>query len=141
MKARRLEEVLDECLSAYLDGRRTVEQSLSLYPDLRPQLEPLLRTAIELTNRFGQSAPAPHIVERGRQRFLESADIWRRARELTRDIPITRRMANVWGRVQWGALAWSVVALFLVVSVTATALGGGSRRESPQAQVILDPRP
>jgi hypothetical protein len=141
MKARRLEEVLDECLSAYLDGRRTVEESLSLYPDLRPRLEPLLRTATELADRFGQSAPPPHIVERGRQRFLESADIRRRARELTLDIPISRRMANVWGRVQWGALAGSIVALFLVVSFTATALDSGSRETSPQAQVILDPRP
>jgi hypothetical protein len=141
MKARRLEEVLDECLSAYLDGRRTVEESLSLYPDLRPRLEPLLRTATELADRFGQSAPAPHVVERGRQRFLESADIRRRARELTRDIPIMRRMANVWSRVQWGALAGSVVALFLVVSFTATALDSGSRELSPQAHVILDPRP
>ena len=135
MKARRLEEVLDECLSAYLEGRRTIEESLSLYPDL----EPLLRTAAELAGKF--STPLPHPLERGRERFLESAQIRRRARDLTRDIPITRRMANVWGRTQWGLLATAFVALFLVVAFSASALDFHSPESSPQAQVILDSRP
>lgn len=141
MKARRLEEVLDECLSAYLAGRRTVEESLSLYPDLRSRLEPLLRTATELADKFGNTTPAPHLVDRGRERFLESAQIRRRARDLTRDIPITRRMANVWGRAQWGLLSAAIVGLFLVVAFSATALDSGSHESSPQAQVILDARP
>ena len=138
MKARRLEEVLDECLSACLEGRRTIEESLSLYPDLRPDLEPLLRTAVELADKF--STPPPHL-ERGRERFLESAQIRRRARDLTCDIPITRRMANVWGRTQWGLLAAAFVAFFLVVAFSALALDSGSPESSPQAQVILDSRP
>ena len=141
MKARRLEEVLDECLSAYLDGRRTIEESLSLYPDLRPRLDPLLRTAAELADKVGRSSPAPHRLKSGRERFLESAQIRRRARELTRDIPITRRMANVWGRAQWGFLAGAFATLFVVVAFSATALDSGSQDPSPQAQVILDSRP
>jgi hypothetical protein len=139
MKARRLEEVLDECLSACLEGRRTIEESLSLYPALRPDLEPLLRTAVELADKF--NTPAPHVLERGRERFLESAQIRRRARHLTRDIPITRRMANVWGRTQWGLLATAFAAFFLVVAVSASALDSDSPEASPQAQVILDSRP
>jgi len=138
MKARRLEEVLDECLSACLEGRRTIEESLSLYPALRPDLEPLLRTAAELADKF--STPPPNL-ERGRERFLESAQIRRRARDLTRDIHITRRMANVWGRTQWGLIATAFVAFFLVVAFSASALDSDSPESSPQAQVILDSRP
>jgi len=141
MKARRLEEVLDESLSAYLDGRRTIEESLSLYPSLRPHLEPLLRTAAELADNVSRSSPAPQVVRRGRERFLESAQIRRRARELTSDIPITRRMVNVWGRTQWGFLAGGFATLFFVVAFSATALDSGSQKSSLQAQVILDARP
>ena len=141
MKVRRLEEVLDECLAAYLEGRRSIDESLSLYPALRPRLEPLLRTAAELADKLGNTTPAAHLVQRGRERFLESAQIRRRARELTRDIPITRRMANVWGRTQWGFLAAGFATLFLVVAFSATALDSGSHEPSPQAQVILDARP
>jgi hypothetical protein len=141
MKKRRLEEVLDECLSAYLDGRRSIDESLSLYPALRSELEPLLRTAVRLADNLGASAPAPHIVERGREHFLQSADIRRRARELTRDITITRRMANAWGRAQWGLAAGAFVATFLVVAFSASALDSGSPEPAPQAEVILDSRP
>jgi hypothetical protein len=72
---------------------------------------------------------------------LESAQIRRRARDLTRDIPITRRMANVWGRTQWGLLAATFTAFFLVVAFSASALDSDSPKSSPQAQVILDSRP
>jgi hypothetical protein len=85
MKASRLEEVLDECLSAYLGDRRTIDESLSLYPDIRVELEPLLRSAIELADAFREPSPAPHVEERGRQEFLNSASVRRQARELTRD--------------------------------------------------------
>jgi hypothetical protein len=141
MKARRLEEVLDECLSAYLDGRRSIEESLSLYPTLRSQLEPLLRTAAGLADRFEDHSPSPHLVELGRQRFLESAEIRRRARELTRDIPLTRRMTHTWGRVQWGLFGGAFAATFIVVSFSASALDSGSQPPNPQAQVILDDSP
>ena len=141
MRKRRLEEVLDECLSAHLAGRRTIEESLSLYPALRPQLEPLLRTAIELAENLQAPSPAPHLVERGRQRFLESARNRRRAHELTRDIPLSRLMARAWGRAQWGLIAGAFAITFVVVSFSATALDSGSQGTAPRAQVILDERP
>jgi hypothetical protein len=141
MRRRRLEEVLDECLSAYLDGRRSVDESLSLYPALRSELEPLLRSAAKLADKLASQSPAPHLFESGRDRFLESADIRRRARELTRDIPITRRMANAWGRAQWGLAAGAFALTFLVVAFSASALDSGSPEPAPQAEVIFDDRP
>src|SRR5216117_309304 len=95
MKARRLDEVLDECLSAYLEGRRGIEESLPLYPALRHQLEPLLRTAIEVADTFGESSPPEHVEERGRQEFLTSASVRQRAKLLTYDLNFAQRVGEV----------------------------------------------
>jgi hypothetical protein len=94
MKANRLDEVLDECLSAYLERRRTIEDSLSLYPDLRAQLEPLLRTALEVTGALAQPSPPHHVQEHGRQKFLESASTRRQVEALTADLRLSRRLAR-----------------------------------------------
>jgi hypothetical protein len=133
--------VLDECLSAYLDGRRSIDESLSLYPSLRPQLEPLLRTAVDLAESLQAESPPPYIVERGRQRFLESAANRRRAYELTRDIPLSRLMSRAWGRAQWAVAAGAFAVTIFVVAFSARALDSGSRDPAPQAQVILDDSP
>jgi hypothetical protein len=141
LKAKRLEEVLDECLGAYLEGRRSVEESLSLYPSLRPELEPLLRTAAALADGLQTQSPSPRLVARGRERFLESAEIRRRARELTSDIPIARRMATGWRFAPWGLTAGAIVAIFAVAAFSASALDSGSTQPAPAAQVILDDSP
>ena len=80
MKARRFEEVLEECLAAQLEGRRTIEESLSLYPSLASELEPLLRAAAVLTDTFERSSPPWYLLERGRDRFLIAAANRARAR-------------------------------------------------------------
>ena len=134
MKARRLDEVLDECLSAYLERRRTIEESLSLYPDLRAQLEPLLRTALEVTGTLAEPSPPHHIEERGRQKFLESASTRRRAQALTADLRLSRRLARAaWGRPQIALLAAVFVLTFVTVAIAATALDSSSGDSPPQA--------
>ena len=75
------EEILEECLSALLEGRRSVEESLSLYPAWRGRLEPLLRAAEEIAAGFDQTPPS-QARERGLQRFLEAARIRRRLRKI-----------------------------------------------------------
>jgi hypothetical protein len=77
MKAKRLDEVLDECLSAYIERRRTIEESLSLYPSLRGELEPLLRTAVEVVDAYSEASPPPEVMERVRQTFLDAAALRR----------------------------------------------------------------
>ena len=77
MSARRLEEILEECLSAYLDGRRSIEESLSLYPALAPDLEPLLRTVTQLNTTLGEYNPPRHVQQRGLNRFLSDARVRR----------------------------------------------------------------
>src|SRR5947199_8557685 len=98
MKARRLDEVLDDCLSACLEGRRSIEESLSLYPSVRQELEPLLRTAVEVADTLSGASPPEHIEERGRQEFLTSASVRQRAKLLTYDLNFPQRAGEFAGR-------------------------------------------
>jgi hypothetical protein len=121
MKARRLDEVLDECLSAYFEGRRTIEDSLSLYPALREQLEPLLRTAIHVADTFNESSPPRRVEESGQQEFLTSASVRQRAKLLTKDVSFGRRLAGAAGRRRWLLL---VAAFAVGVAIAGTAIAG-----------------
>ena len=71
------EDIFEECLSALLEGRRSIEESLSLYPAWRGRLEPLLRAAEEIAGGL-DATPSPYAKERGLQRFLDSARARRR---------------------------------------------------------------
>ena len=127
MKARRLEEALDECLSAYLDGRRTVEESLSLYPALRDQLEPLLRTVVEVAGAYDESSPPAYLQERVRHKFLSSASVRRRAQAITKNLGFSRPLARRGG----AGRRWVVLAAALVGTLTAVAIGAAILDTSP----------
>jgi len=140
MKASRLEEVLDESLSAYLDGRRSIEENLSLYPDIRVQLEPLLRTAVELAEALSGPSPRPHLRERGREEFLNSASVRRRARELTQDLNLSQRLARVaWRRPQFPLILAAFALTFVAVAVAIMAFDSPS--EEPGLQPLFGPSP
>jgi hypothetical protein len=139
MKASRLEEVLDECLSAYLDGRRTIEESLSLYPDVRRELEPLLRTAVELAEAYAEPPAPPRRQERGRQEFLNSASVRRRARELTQDVNFSRRLARAaLGKPQAGLIV-VLVLTFAAVATAVMAFDSSSSDKQMQAGFVPPP--
>src|SRR3972149_7199183 len=80
MKAREFESIFEECLSAHLEGRRSLGESLSLYPSLADELEPLLRTATEVADTLGYYGPSREFQEEVRQRFLAAAAARRRER-------------------------------------------------------------
>lgn len=127
MSARRLEEILEECLSAYLDGRRSIEESLSLYPSFAPQLEPLLRTATSITTTLKANAPAAHVQQRGLNRFLSDA----RARNNIKSLRVSGaqpgRFSIIWQKYRLGFAGAGMAVLILAASIGGTAvLGGGS---------------
>ena len=70
MITRSLEEILEECLSAYLEGRRGIDESLSLYPSLADELEPLLRTAAQNLFNIGTKTDVEHPIG-----FIKNDDI------------------------------------------------------------------
>lgn len=146
MKARRFEEVLEDCLTAQLQGRRTIEESLSLYPSLAPELEPLLRAAAAVADAFERSSPSSYLLERGRDRFLMAAADRARARALAARTTLGRR-SQPWGLRLWGAVGSAAAATVVAVAVGVMALlsaggtsgpiGGGTQSAGP-APAVLD---
>lgn len=149
MKARRFEEVLEECLAAQLEGRRTIEESLSLYPSLASELEPLLRAAAVLTDTFERSSPPWYLLERGRDRFLIAAANRARARALTTRTVFGRR-SQPWGLRLWGAVGSAAAATVVAVAVGVVALlsagetggpAGSGIQSTGSAPAVLDLTP
>ncbi|HET9476585.1 MAG TPA: hypothetical protein VFP63_03770 [Dehalococcoidia bacterium] len=124
---RRFEEILEECLSAQLEGRRSVEESLSLYPSLALELEPLLRTAENVSDAYEGLNPPSHLLERGRLRFIASATEIRQARHIARGVRGFHRSRKGWRVRHWGMLGSGVAAAVgLVLLGTAILLAGGN---------------
>ena len=130
MNARRLEEAFEECVTACLEGRRSVEESLSLYPAFAAELAPLLRTAVRLSDSFQKVSPRTRVQERVLQRFLADARARRRLSELTAGSRRQSWFAGFWGQHRLGfAGAAALVAVLAIAVGSATMLtngGGGS---------------
>lgn len=123
------EEILEECLSALLEGQRSVEESLSLYPAWRGRLEPLLRAAEEVAAAFDQSSP-PYVKERGLQHFLEAV----RSRRRLRQILSPRPAGLPWWRWASAGLAAAVVIGALAL-LSGTLMAEDGRRLGDQVSV------
>ena len=127
MRANRLEEVLEECVSAYLEGRRSVEDSLGLYPSLSNELAPLLRIAVGIADSFQGYSPPSYVRISVRQRFLAEVATRASARALRQRLSAPR--AVTWQRGHWGFLAAAAAVAIAVVVVGSAAIGlngGGS---------------
>jgi hypothetical protein len=130
------EEIFDECLSALLEGRRTIEESLSLYPAWRGRLEPLLRAAEETAAAYDQPPP-PYARERGLHRFLEAA----RTRRRLRDLVPSRPRAPWWSWAPVGAAAVVVIGALAFLTATLTSDGGGALGDAPAAVSVYPYEP
>ncbi len=114
------EEIFEECLSALLEGRRSIEESLFLYPAWRGRLEPLLRAAEEISAGLNEATP-PYVKERGLQRFLESARARRRLRQM---LSPWAKEAPWWRWAPTGLAAVIVLGALAIMSVTILAEDG-----------------
>jgi hypothetical protein len=127
MNARRLEEIFEECVTAYLEGRRSIEQSLSLYPAYADELAPLLRTAVRFSESFQKVTPPAQAQERGRQRFLADARARRNVRALTVGSRRQSWFAGFWGQHYLGFAGGAAMIVMLTIAVSSAAiLYGGS---------------
>lgn len=126
-RAKRLEEILEECVTAHFEGRRSLEESLSLYPGLRSELEPLLRTAIRLKSTFQTTAPSAAAQQRGLARFLSDARARRNLKTFRRQSP-PGWIANFFApryRMGLGAVAAGVAITAVAVGLSSMGGGGG----------------
>jgi hypothetical protein len=141
VKRRQFEEILDECISAYLSGRRSVADSLSLYPSIARELEPLLRAAADTADTLQELKPPPQVQERIRQRIIQAANDRAAARALTRDIegfgpPPPRRS-------MWVIALPAVAATVAAVAVGATLLlrDSSDGTDGGSVDVVVNQRP
>ncbi len=141
MNARRLEEAFEECVTAYLEGRRSIEESLSLYPAFAAELAPLLRTAVRLSDSFQKVSPPARVQERGLQRFLADARARRRLRELTAGSRKQSWLAGFWGqhRLAFAGAAALVAVLAIAVGSAAMLTGGGGSSNASVSQISSTP--
>jgi len=119
---RRLEETLEVCLAALVRGQSTVEECLSLYPELSPELEPLLHTARRIEKAYA-AGPSPLYVQAARQRFLATM-AYRRQRRL-----VARPARPSWRWIPAAVGSVALVAFAAWASVLALGGGGGGSQE------------
>jgi hypothetical protein len=144
MNARRLDEAFEECVTAYLERRRSIEESLSLYPAFAAELAPLLRTAVRLSDSFQKISPPARVQERGLQRFLADARARSRLRELTEGSRRQSWLTGFWGqhRLAFAGAAAVVAVLAIAVGSAAILYGGGGGGTGPGSAVqSLKPTP
>ena len=131
MRRRRLEDIVEECLSAYLEGQRSVEESLSLYPGFAEELEPLLRTAAEVARGTHYCGPPEEVQEQAYGRFLTAAQ----GRERK---PTARPESWRWGLA---AAAASVVIVALALASMTLLRDSGSEPPTGVRVGLLTPLP
>jgi hypothetical protein len=131
MNARRLEEIFEECVSAYLEGRRSIPESLQLYPAYAAELAPLLQTAVQLNDSFGKITPPAHVQNRVHSRFLSDARSRRQVSSLTRSHRRSGLFTGFWERQRFGfaAAAGAIAVLVVAVGSAAMLTGGGNAGE------------
>jgi hypothetical protein len=118
---RKLEDILEECIDASLSEGRTVEQSLALYPDHAAELEPLLRTAFQVSGSFEAYVPPLTTQQRGLNRFLIAAVDKRTARKLTKNIGRQGWFAGLFRKPVFAGMAAAAA-----VVVATVAIAGGT---------------
>lgn len=133
MRRAKFNEILEECIEAVLEGRRTVDDCLSLYPQLAPELGPLLSTAIDLSQTFQIESPSWHVQERVRLRVLAAHQARIRSRNLVSGVDLTR--SGHWGARHWGVLGSAAAAVVGAVFVASLMLfSGGGDSAGPNGQ-------
>lgn len=127
MRNTEFSEILEECLEAVLQGRRTVNECLSLYPRFARELEPLLTTALEVDDAFQSEVPPWYVQEGVRLRVLAAYQSRERSRRLVSEVDLGH--SGQWSARHWGALASGVAAVLGVVALVSLVVPGASQDE------------
>ena len=128
-RVKRLSEILEECIEAGIAGRRSLEQSLALYPAQAEALEPLLRTALSVSDSFQSYAPPAAVEQRIRSRFLADAAARRNLRHLEGSFEKRGWLTGLFRKPVFGGLAAAAAVAVAVVAITVGGVDlGGSEK-------------
>jgi len=144
-RVKRLSEILEECIEAGIAGRRSLEESLALYPAQAEQLEPLLRTALSISDSFQSYMPPAAVEQRIRSRFLADAAARQNLRHLEGSFEKRGWLAGLFHKPVFGGFAAAAAVAVAVVAITVGGVNlggsdkGGTSVNSPASQtVVLD---
>ena len=113
-----LEEALQDCLEAMIQGGQTLDQALARYPHLRQELLPLLESALWVRSQRADFSPSPQRRAALQERVLKSIQ--------TQPLPHVQAAARPrWSsrpararRLAWLGIAATLVFLSLLVFTT-----------------------
>ena len=140
-RVKKLNEILEECIEAGIAGRRSLKQSLALYPAQAEELEPLLRTALSISDSFQSYTPPAAVEQRVRSRFLADAAARRNLRHLEGSFENRGWLAGLFRKPIFGGFAAAAAVAIAVVAITAGSIDlGGSEGDPLGGTVVLDLR-
>lgn len=138
-RVKRLSEILEECIEAGIAGRRSLEESLALYPAQAEELEPLLRTALSVSASFQSYTPPAAVEQRVRSRFLADAAARRNLRHLEGGFEKRGWLAGLFRKPVFGGFAAAAAIAVAVVAITVGGvdLGGSEDGGNPAHPVVV----
>ena len=128
-RVKKLNEILEECIEAGIAGRRSLDESLALYPAQAEELEPLLRTALSVFDSFQSYTPPAAVEQRIRSRFLADAAARRNLRHLEGSFEKRGWLSGLFRKPVFGgfAAAAAVAVAVLAITVGGIDLGGSEK--------------
>lgn len=119
------ENILDECIKLVLDGE-SIESVLSEYPDIREDLEPLLRTALDISH-LPKIEPSPEYVSTSKINLLREIRLFESEKTPGFNIfSLPRQLTSAIGDF-WQTFSapkkWSVAVTAVLIIVLVATLG------------------
>lgn len=121
------EDILAICIEDIRAGRSTLEECLTRYPDMRSQLEPLLRLAVNISEPPA-FRPSADFKVRARVRLMDHIHAGHRREPW--NIPFVFGIKHAW-RSGWLKTTAIVLAVFLVISASGTGTAYASQGSLP----------
>ena len=124
---KKIEDILTVCIDDIRAGRSTLEECLTRYSDMRSQLEPLLRLAVDI-HEPPAFKPSASFKVRARVQLMDHIHAGRRKEPW--NIPFVFGIKNAW-RSGWLKTTAIVLAVLLVISASGTGTAYASQDSLP----------
>ncbi|MEE8122091.1 MAG: hypothetical protein V3T55_11210 [Anaerolineales bacterium] len=110
MMNRKLDWVIDECLTRVQAGDETVQSCVQAYPELKDVLEPLLALALRVNETLAPEKPDAQFVRNAKIRILN------RVKALTTSISSEKPQPRRERRIYFHRRRWSTVIEVVVIA-------------------------
>ncbi len=124
---RKLDWVIDECLSRVQTGDETLQDCVQAYPELKDVLEPLLALALRVNETLAPEKPDAQFVRNAKIRILN------RVKASTTSISSENHQPKRARRIDFRSRRWSTVIAGVVIAAMLFGSGFGMKQASASA--------